>query len=186
MHLSTVICNVRRSYTLRSRDLWRIGAKDASIFTHFFGQNHKSWRRRRRRHLMRLPVVLRSERASKKEKEGKREKAKEIEENWLISRGENQSSHPCSERVRQPALNWWMLPSNASATYIARFCFWFIADNPSATNDTCSARLSPACLEELCRCATAQRAQCADGSSRNRMAAGRSSFWVSWFYWKVE
>jgi hypothetical protein len=30
-----------------------------------------------------------------------------------------------------------------------------------------------------CRCATAQRAQCADGNSRNRMASRRSSFWIS-------
>jgi hypothetical protein len=30
--------------------------------------------------------------------------------------------------------------------------------------------------KDRCRCATAQRAQCANGSSRNRMAAGWSSF----------
>jgi hypothetical protein len=30
-----------------------------------------------------------------------------------------------------------------------------------------------------CRCATAQRVQCADGSSRNWMASRQSSFWIS-------
>jgi hypothetical protein len=58
--------------------------------------------------------------------------------------------------------------------YTVRFRCAFLCPTNRLTQ-----RLARQCCMPLCRCATAQRAQCADGNTGNRMASRRGSFWIS-------